>query len=315
MKSSCQPHIMPLCNVTATSDELLASVCKVLTRVPRKQLKNYFVRHTATSLGPDALKRVQKDWKQFSERYSEFRKTFVATVEEDFELQRILVQLAVATMLLGTIHNGEDGEESENDDEYGLIGGLALFVSAWCNELGRRLFAGCSPVAVFALWSPFMDTFSVDWKWHGVAKTVLISLNQLSEASAPLFPGPAPASAAAQDDADAAKTTQKWSSWQRALPSDECIELFSLAFGQTTALSSRNTFYYNPAAPELQVQTRATGCWAIDVLRAAPEIEEFEAVDDEEEDTAEYDAEIAALKQRVAKKAASDPTAEHKTKK
>lgn len=282
-----------------TSDDLLKSVTGVLTRIPKKDLKNYFSRHCAANL--EDLRHIQSDWKEFATVYDEFKKTFAARVAENEFLQRIFVQLATVSAVMGKI--------DPDSDEYGLYAGCALFVSFWSESLSKIFFPKCSPLCFFAMWSPFLRTLNVDWRFHGTPGVVLIALSQEVEEDETsyglVFPGPAPSDEI--DETGAATGVQGWEGKMRALNGD-LRELFKYTFGLAShKLSSRQILYFNPADAEFQCHRKHKDSWAIEALPGAPVDEEFEQ-DETEEDTGEYKEEMIKLQSFLMQAAVNPPT-------
>jgi hypothetical protein len=255
-----------------TSEALLTNVIGVLTRVPKKVLKNYFVRHCSTN--QEDLKSVQADWKQFSAAYTQFRSSFAKTVGDDDFLQRVFVQLATTSALMGKL----DADE----DEYGLYAGCALFVSKWCEALGQVFFPGCNEVAFFALWSPFLDSVGIKWPFHGTPSVVTIALQDLAEdgGAFPLvFPGPCP------------KMGEELGvvNWSKVLG-----EATTGVFG-AAKISSRQVLFFNPTDADVKTHRKHDAVWAIDSLPVSKEAEEFE--EESEEDEGEYQEQMNKLQE------------------
>ena len=58
------------------AEELLKTVTKVITNVPKTTLKNYFIRHCSHEKNEKSLKGVASEWKKFAPDYVEFKKKF-----------------------------------------------------------------------------------------------------------------------------------------------------------------------------------------------------------------------------------------------
>lgn len=293
-------HIMPTAVAAITSEDLLKSIVSLLTRVPKKDLKNYYSRHSAANL--DDFKTIQSDWKVFSAAYDDFKKTFADTVANNEKLQRYFVQLATASAVLGKIN--------PENDPFGLYAGCALFVSMWTEKLGQILFPNCTRLAFFALWSPFLQSLNIDWKFHGTFGVLLITLGQMYDdaadgdaAFALVFPGPAPSSSTEKD-----KEVEGWASKSKHLPQN-VRDMFKYVFGLSGNASSRQIQYFNPANDDgmFQCYRSYENCWAIDSMPVSLDIEEFEKVEPVEPDEAEYKDELKRL-QGMLLKAAVNPS-------
>lgn len=283
------------------SEELLKTVTNVLTNVPKSTLKKNFIRHCSVSGGD--VNKVASVYKKFAIAYNNFKDSFTDQVAENDFLQRILIQLATVSALLGKL-------DPEVNDEYGLYGGCALFVSEWSRQLGTILFEGHPDYAFYSLWSAVLNLFKVDWAYQGCAYSVLVGLSNLIEGGlepfATCFPGPAP-----KVEDDGTLSTQSWSSHSLTFDKDE-KDVFQQVFGQTR-LSPKHVFYYNPADEDFKVVRKADKTWAIDLMPGNPDVEEFEAEEDEE-DTGTFQEEAKKLRGMLAE-TAIDPPESKSTKK
>lgn len=290
-----------------TSETVLKSVTAVLTRVPKRALKNYFVRHCAANLKD--IRQVQRDWVVLSKSYEVFKKNFATLIADNDFYQRLFVQLAMVSSLLGKI--------DPSNDTYGLYGGAALFVSEWCRVLGSIFFPQCHELAFFALWSPFLKSFNVSWAFHGTSRVVLMSLAQEVDAAdgdpfALLFPGPSPCRELAvsaddgDDDDDATIGVEGWAAKSRHFESNDDKALFMQIFGVAGRLSSRQVQYYNPADETLAIRRKYDDCWAIDAIAPPADVAEFEK-EDLDEDTGEFVSEMANLSSMLLKTSVTPP--------
>jgi hypothetical protein len=291
------------------SEELLKTVTNVLTNVPKKALKNNFIRHCSVSGGD--VNKVASVYKKFAPAYTEFKGGFAAQVTENDFLQRILVQLSTVSALLGKL-------DPETNDEFGLYAGCALFVAEWSSQLSTVLFDGHPDYAFYSLWSSVLNLFKVDRAYQGSTYGVLVSLSAVLEGGegedelepfALCFPGPAP-----KVEDDGTLSTQSWSSYKF---DEEEQTLFNQVFGQRdgqTRVPSKSVFYYNPADEQFKLIRVPEKTWAIDVMPGNPDVEEFEA-DDEEEDTGTFQEEAKKLQGMLVETVIDPPEAKATDKK
>lgn len=263
---------------TLNTQELLQSVTKTITHIPKRELKNYFARHCAANRLD--MRRVQSDWKVFSAAFDSFKTSFETKLDDTDFFQRVVIQLACASALLGKL--------DPHNDPQGLYGGCSIFVSEWCAWMGQAFFGDCNPLAFFAIWSPFLKRFGVGWEFHGTTSTVLIALedcvDEAGEAFASNFPGPAPL----QDDDD--KAFVNWAKFLRRMGESERI---TAIFGGS--ISSRQITYYNPVDESFELHRKYDKVWAIDTLQPPPEVVEFEQEDDDDELKETFSKEMAKL--------------------
>ena len=274
------------------SADLLQTVIKVITNVPKKELKVNFVRHCSTLRDNKLVKSVNADWKRFSSCYKQFKSEFSSKIDEDTFLQKIFVQLATVSVLLGNV--------APEEDSLGIYAGCALFISEWCQFLSRYLFPDCPPYTFYAIWSPLLKTFGVDWAFHGFSSTVLMALDQVVAGDEdeeqidayPLnFPGPAPMIS------EEGLEVCSWSQHFNTLTSEIVRSQFNTIFGYAHTnkkIPSKHVTYFNPSDETFSPHRSYNNIWAIDTLPSSPEIEEFEE-DGEEEDTNEFKEDMAKL--------------------
>jgi hypothetical protein len=286
------------------SEELLQTVIKVITNVPVKELKKNFVRHCSTTCDAKLIKSVHADWKRFKDAYAEFQAGFGEDVESSVFLQKVLVQLATVSALMGKINPAVD--------ELGVYAGCALFVSEWCQDLGQRLFPGCPWYTFYAIWSPFLNTFGVDWGYHGPSQTVLLALeqnvgdeddsNDELDFYVPIFPGPAPCMEVGSSNVNRLEgSVISWDKHFGTITSSSMRNQFNLIFGlpaRSKKLSSKQITYFNPSDNSFTPHRGFSKTWTIDVLAAAPDIAEFE--EGVEEDTGAFDADMSKLQAMLA---------------
>jgi hypothetical protein len=267
-------------NVTAS--ELLTTVSSILTHIPKKELKQYFVRHVALS---SEIRTVAADFNTLWSAFRVFQKRLPEILADDEQLQRVIVQLACVSAVLGKL--------DPDNDEYGLYAGCALFVSEWCAYLGLRLFPKCHPLSFYALWSPFLRILGVPWAYHGATSVVLVSLAQNVEMEddepySLVFPGPAP-------NMTSSNTSEK-DSWFESWSTRDSPALRQLV-GFSSRVASRQVQYFNPADSSWQLHRKYDSIWAYDLLAQPPEVAEFEKDDDNAQETDEaFAADLSKLR-------------------
>lgn len=280
-----------------TADDLVKKVVGVLTKVPKREFKNYFVRHCAVNKKIHS-KEIIGEWYKIRESYKEFQVSFASLIARNEFYQKVFVQLSLVTAIMGNM-------KPEND-KFGLYAGCALFVSEWCGHLSRIFFEQCHPLAFYALWSPFMKTAGVSWEYQGTTDAVLMTLAEdMDEDDAPfalLFPGYAPCWDMDEDGVTKTVGITSWSSKANALDQSQ-RDLLKVVFGYRGKLHSRQVTYFNPADETFGVLRNASQSWAVDVLPPPQEQVQFEQ--EEEEDTGAYTEEMDELSQLLKKTAVS----------
>ena len=264
-------------NVTA--DALLKKVTSVLTNIPKKELKQFFVRHSALAGTLDSRQTVA-DWSVMRREYEEFQKTFVETLDQNENYRRIFVQMVLVVVLMKSI-------DPEND-QHGLFAGCALYVSEWSSALGKVFFPKSHPLTFYSLWSSFMQLFNIPWEYHGTSGSVLSILagNYDEDNHATLlFPGAGPKN-------DGTADFESWSTIINSLSKD-VRESCQSVFGYSGKLHGRQLNYFNPADVSFGVFRNPDKCWAFDLLAKPEDVLQFEQ--DEEEDTSKYVAEKSDL--------------------
>lgn len=262
-----------------TTEDLLNTVTNVLTQVPKKQLKSDFVRHYTSSEGDP--KKLTKAYACFADVYKQFQTEFAGSVAENLFLQKHLVQFVCAIVHLSKL---------QASDEYGLIGGAALYVSATTETLAALLFPKCSPAGFCALVSSLLSALGVDRIYHGLPQVVIMSLQaeieDADEAYALAFPGPYLA---------VDSTEHHWSTFLNAQGPESrpaCLAIFGL--GAETKVSKRLISYYNPASVAGFARDFSS-VFSVDTVPPPVDVQEFEA-DDDDEDTTRFDEGVGKLK-------------------
>lgn len=286
-----------------TAGDLIKKVAGVLTKVPKRDFKNYFVRHCAVNKKLNS-KEIVGEWNRIRESYKHFQTNFATLVDTNDFYQKVFVQLALVTSIMGTMR-------PDSGDQYGLYAGCALYIAEWCGVLSEMFFPKCHALAFYALWSPFMKIAGVDWEYQGTTDAVLMTLAETredgnDEGAAPyalVFPGSAPCYVNASDNPEAGLLSVSGTGWEtRANAMNETQrQLMKTVFGYSGKLHSRQVTYFNPADKTFGVRRDASECWAVDVLPQPQEEVQFEQ--EEEEDTGAYKEELAGLAQLLQKTA------------
>lgn len=300
--------------------DLIETVVNVLVNVPRRVLKKNFVQHCSHLRSKKELQSVQQKWKVFAREYDEFKREFPLLAQDDEFMQRLVVQMATVSTLMGKI-------DVENDT-FGLYAGCVLFVSEWSKYLGRTLFPESPVYAFYALWSSILNMFGVDWMYHGSTNTVLIALTENADipvnendddgdtdndaddndedAVNPdfepypcIFPGAAP-----DVDLESGQLqTRTWSSHFRTIDDEEVRRRINILFGYPASskrIPSKHFHYFNPSDTSKALVQDIEQTWALDLLPYSADTEHFESDegDDDEDEAArvKYKGESDKLK-------------------